>query len=289
MKRILRDLGNPEPPFKIEDALYLLELDRKYYSCADEGFRQEVIHRIKVAGKQLISRPSLLGEVISKADLKALWLPDSKQILIDQNMPPLKHRWAEVHEIAHSVIPWHKQFCLGDPAQTLSSSCRIQIENEANYGGGNLVFLGERFKLEAADYSCNLESVKTLANIYGNTITSTLYRFVEQAHDHLPMFGVVCDHWFDSNIVFNAQNPCEHLIFSESFRNRFSNFDQHQAFDLIRGYCSQRKGGLLGEVEATVLDDNGEAHYFRMESFSNSYKILTLAVYMNPIAPQICL
>lgn len=285
MDRILRDLGNPEPPFCTEDALHLLKLDRKYYSSVDEGFLMEVIHKIKVSGKQILDRPSLIIDVIKKAELKALWLPDSKQILIDQSLHRLKHRWTEGHEIAHSSIPWHRQFCLGDPAQTLRINCQEQIENEANYGSGHLLFLGGRFKEEASAFPCTIESIMTLRKIYGNTITSTLYRFVEQAHDHLPMFGVVCNQWFDESKEFDPLNPCEHLIVSEKFRSQFSDFNQHMAFDLMKGYCQHKRIGPLGSAKVTILDDNGKAHFFSMESHANHWQVLTLAVYQGPVEP----
>lgn len=285
--RILRDLGDPEPPFVIEDALHLLKLDRKYYSSVEDGFIQEVVHKIIVSGKQILGRPSLLVDVIRKAELQALWIPDSKQILIDKNSPPLRHRWSEIHEIAHATIPWHRQFCLGDPAQTLKANCQIKIENEANYGGGQLLFLGERFRKESLSYEPSIETVKHLAEIYGNTITSTLYRFVEEAHESVPMFALVCDHWFDPDCDFNHQSPCDHFIVSESFREQFSDFNQIRAFSYLQDYCMKRKGGHLGKAEVTIIDDNFNAHYFHLESFSNTYKVLTLAVYHRPITTNV--
>lgn len=287
MDRILRELGNPEPPLSIDNVLRLLELDRQYYSALDESFLREVAHRIKVAGKQLVARPGLLIDVIKKADLKAFWLPDSAKILIDANLHRAKHKWTEGHEIAHSVIPWHKQFCLGDQSQTLSMSCREQIENEANFGGGHLLFLGDFFRREIADHRPSFATIRYLADRYQNSITSTLYRFIEQANTHPPMFGAVCGHWYDDPDSFDLEAPCDHLIFSDSFRSQFSNFDQFKAFELIRSCCAERRGGPLGEGIVTVLDDNDEAHYFHMECFSNTHQILVLAVHQNPVGTGI--
>lgn len=164
----------------------------------------------------------------------------------------------------------------------MKTNCRIKIEAEANYASGQLLFLGDRFSNEANDYSISIETIKILAKLYGNTITSTLYRFIEQAYEKTPMFGVICDHWFNPSIAFDYRNPCEHLIFSESFSAKFSDFNALLAFEMLRGYCKENKRGHLGEREVTIVDDNGDAHYFKMESFSNSYKILTLAVYLRP-------
>jgi len=118
--KALRDLGSPEPPLKIEHVHELLRLDRKYYSSSDDGVLQEVAHRLKVAGKQILRRPTLLLDVVRKLDLKALYLPDSKRILIDKELHHMKQRWGEANEIGHDIIPWHQGLMLGDTKATLA-------------------------------------------------------------------------------------------------------------------------------------------------------------------------
>jgi len=105
IRKILRGLGSPEPPLRLEDVRELLRLDRRFYTSTNPGAFREFVSRMRVAGKQLLHRPTLLLDVIKKADLKALYLPDKKRILIDASKPSLKHRWSESHEIAHSIIP----------------------------------------------------------------------------------------------------------------------------------------------------------------------------------------
>jgi hypothetical protein len=45
---------------------------------------------------------------------EALYLPNRKRILLDNDLPPLKHRWNDAHEIGHDIIPWHAGMMLGD-------------------------------------------------------------------------------------------------------------------------------------------------------------------------------
>jgi hypothetical protein len=111
--KVLRDLGNPEPPLHLELVRELLRLDKKYYSSTDVSPLAEFAHRIKVAGKQLVARPALILEVVQKAKLSGLWLPDERRIFIDKEVPEAKHRWIEAHEISHSLVFWHSQFLLG--------------------------------------------------------------------------------------------------------------------------------------------------------------------------------
>lgn len=70
--KILKDLDNPQPPLRLEDVRYLLELDLRYYSSANDGILRETLHRLTMSGKQLLNRPGLLVDAVKKFDLKAL-------------------------------------------------------------------------------------------------------------------------------------------------------------------------------------------------------------------------
>ena len=60
--KVLRDLEHPEPPLRLELVRELLSLDRAYYSSTDTGVLEETVHRLLIAGKQLIKRPTLLSD-----------------------------------------------------------------------------------------------------------------------------------------------------------------------------------------------------------------------------------
>jgi hypothetical protein len=128
-------------------------------------------------------RPSILRDAVRSLSLKVLYLPDQKRILLDRNLPLIKHRWNEAHEIGHDLIPWHSGMMLGDTEQTLTPTCHEIIEAEANYAAGQFLFMADRFRAEAAASTPSLE-------VFGNTVTSTLWRFVEQAHGDRPMVAL---------------------------------------------------------------------------------------------------
>ena len=81
--KVLKGLGNPEPPLQLDDVRELLRLDRGYYSTQDDSFLRETVSRMRVASKQILERPTLLMEVVRKFDLRALYIPDRKRILLD--------------------------------------------------------------------------------------------------------------------------------------------------------------------------------------------------------------
>lgn len=273
--KILRDLDSPEPPLDLDQVRLLLKLDRQYYSTSDDSAAREFISKLKKAGKQLIAQPMRLIDVIRRAKLSALWVPDRRRILIDQESPEKKHRWYEAHEVGHSITPWHQEFLFGDDRETLDEACHDQLEAEANFAAGQLLFLQGHFVDEANALAPTLDSVKALANRYGNTITSTLWRLVEEAHQPTPMLG----------FVTNADTgECRYFVRSPSFRERFGNVTEQRVQGGIDSYCSHRRGGPLGAAHVLLDDSRGEWHRFAFESFSNRYDVLTLATYVGPIA-----
>jgi hypothetical protein len=275
--RVLRDLGNPEPPLDLNLVRELLRLDRHYYSSTDDGALREVAHRLIIAGKQVLARPSLLKDAIKKWDLRALFVPDRKRILIDSNLPSPKQRWVEGHEIGHSLIPWHLATMLGDNKGTLTPACHEKIENEANFAAGQLLFFQEAFINDARDLAVGLSGIQTLKKRYGNTITTTLWRYVEQSES--PMLGGISDHPHRPTAEFDPKNPFRYFVGSKAFQTRFSRTQDTEIFNLMRRYCANRRGGPLGASDLLLSDDNGDSHIFHFETFYNQYDALTLGIY----------
>jgi len=284
VERVLRGLGHPEPPLALLDVRELLQLDRVFYTADDPGVMRETISRIRVAGVQVYKRPMLLIDAIRKSSLKALYLPDRKRILLDRALPKLKHRWNEAHEIGHSIIPWHHDIMLGDDAHTLLPSCREEVEAEANFAAGRLLFLRERFMEEVRSLEPSIEAIRALKDIFGNTLSTTLYRFVEAAGTARPIVGMITSHphvsrWPDD---FDPSEPCRHFIRSPAFARCFGQWSEAELFTHVAAYCGAQGGGPLGEAELILTDDNDDRHRFHFETFFNRYDALTLGRYVRP-------
>lgn len=280
VEKVLRGLGNPEPPICLDQIRELLRLDRQYYSTSDHSALREFVSRVKIGAKQLFLRPTLILDVVKKANVSAFWIPDGKRILIDKDLPELKHRWAETHEVIHSVTEWHQLFLFGDSTRELNPACHDQLEAEANYGAGQLLFLRQRFAQEARDMRMCIETVKALKERFGNTMTSTLWRYVEQLGDELPMVGLVTVHPHRLPADHNPAAPCKYFIESPAFRKQFGSVAEVEVFDALKSYCSRAGGGPLGSAEVVLCDANGDRHVFLFETFFNRYEALTLAYYV---------
>jgi hypothetical protein len=277
--KILRGLGNPEPPLKLQVVRELLRLDLQYYSSTDDGALQEFASRLKIGAKLLFENRTRLWQIVRKVGLKALWLPEPRRILLDKDVPEKKHRWNESHEISHSMLEWHGQFLYGDSEKELNISCHEILEAEANYGAGQLLFLRDRFLLEARQCKPCMASVKTLHERFKNTWTCTLWRFVEQMGDVVPMLGLVTCHPKRLPGDHDPAAPCKYFVESPAFRRQFETASEVKIFRAVSAYCKNARGGPLGQDEIILHDVNGEAHVFFFETFFNTHEALTLAIY----------
>ena len=284
VERVLRGLGDPEPPLQLIDARELLKLDREFYTADDPSVVQEVISRLRIGRKQVLKRPTLLFDAISKFSLKSLYLPDGKRILLDKSQPKLKYRWNEAHEIGHSLIPWHEDLMFGDNSYTLSRDCKEQVEAEANYAAGRLLFLRDRFRAESRELDPSIRTIRTLQKLFGNTLETTLYRFIETYDANVPIVGMITGHPHVSKRAkdFDPSRPCKHFIQSLAFAQRFRKTSEAKLFAAVARYCGAQRGGSLGEREIVLIDDNGDQHRFHFETFSNTYNALTLGTYLGP-------
>lgn len=280
--RVLRGLGNPEPPLRLQDVRELLKLDLAFYTADDPSLAREVISRIRVGAIQLFKRPTLLLEAVRSLKVKALYIPDRKRIMLDQDVPKLKHRWNEAHEVGHSLLPWHADMMHGDNDHTLSKHCMEHIEAEANFAAGRMLFFQDRFVEEARSSALRLDAVRALKTTYGNTMSSTLWRFVESVGETRPVVALMSCHPHRSRrpADFNPLMPCRHCIQSPAFQARFSSTLETDLFSVIVGYCGPQRGGQLGQSEIILADDYGTRHRFHFETFFNRWDALTLGVYM---------
>lgn len=280
--KILRGMGDPEPPVDLRLVRELLKLDRGYYSTTDDSLLRETFNRMKVAGLQVLKRPTLLRDAVTSLSLKALYLPDQKRILLDKDLPLLKHRWNEAHEIGHDIIPWHAGMMFGDNDQTLTPACHEIMEAEANYAAGQLLFLGGRFVEEACSLPPSLSEIRAMAKRFGNTMTSTLWRFAEQAHQGRPMVALVTGHPHPAKrkADFDPADPCRYCVQSPDFLERFGALTEVQLFNVVASYAGAQGGGSLGEDEVVLPDRNGQRHLFKFETFYNRHEALSLGVWL---------
>ena len=279
VSKILRDLGNPPPPLDLDKVRELLKLAREYYSNTDDGVFKRWIHSLKLAGKQIAERPAFLKDLVQSFRLDALCLFDEKRILISSELPEPKQRWAEGHEIGHTIIPWHGPISLGDDKYTLTANCHDAMEAEANYGARRLLFLRDQFRTHALSSPPTLKHIRDLKGIFQNTMTTTFYALVEELD--IPAFGLITDHPRRPSTAFNPQIPARHFITSLPFDRQFGSLTQRDLYRRVQGYCGWGKWDL-GRSDEILVNTRGESYIFHLETVFNTYDALTLGVLVGP-------
>jgi hypothetical protein len=285
VSKILSGLGNPAPPLNLDDVRALQQLDRQYYSSVDDGPLREFISKAYIGAKQVFFRPTLILDIVRKRSLKALYLPDRKRILIDSAEPKLKWRWNETHEIIHAGVPWHQEAMFGDTEVTLSPSCHEQIEAQANFGAGRLLFFQNQLRDFISLSTPNFALVEAIKKRYGNTLTSSLWRMIEALD--VPAMGLVGPPpW---KVVATGTEPCRYFIRSTTFIEQFTNVTEQHACDLLRTCSSYRCGGPIADDDVVLVDDNGQKHIFHLESFFNRHEALTVLIHKELMPAKIAI
>lgn len=271
VSKILRGLGNPTTPIDLEAVYTLQRLDAQYYNKSDDGVMRETISRVKVGVKLFFEDPTRIWDAVKKADLKALYIPTQRKILIDGDLHVMKKRWNGAHEIGHSILDWHQDYTWGDTQTTLSQACHEQLEAEANYAAGRLLFKQEQFDGHVKGEKHTLKGIGKIAKAFGNSWTSTLYRTVETLD--VPAFAVIGAH-----PLIGVDDKYRYFVASPSFLNHFPSFSEGDMDNIFPTYCGYLTKGPVGEGTFELTDARSERHAFVIESFALPYgEVLTLA------------
>lgn len=267
---VLSDAGFKAPPVDVDVLIDSLRLFKGYYDLQDPGFCRTFAHRFQVGALRI-------RQITSKINLKALLLQKENRIVIDSSLHELRKTWAAYHETVHKILPWHKAFYIGDTAQTLDPYYQERLDQEANFGASDLMFCGTAFSKMALDTKPHWNSIKLLSKQCRTSYPTTLRRYVEHSHD-LPMAALVSTPFW-AETAEDHPNRWRHFPRSKPFRNRFSRVTPEDVLGIVDENTNRRRGGIVGEYEMILSDDNGTFHIFNVQSFFNQYDLLTFIVY----------
>ncbi|GAB2188256.1 hypothetical protein LAB1_55670 [Roseibium sp. LAB1] len=284
--RLLRDMGNPQPPLRLEEVRAQQKLDLTYYSKSDLGLLDEIAHRTVLAGKAVVSAVKSMREVVERYGIRGMLMhaDGNRRIFIDKDeVKQLKRRFVIAHEIAHDLLDWHRELLLGDNESTLSPVCHQMMEAEANYGARRLIFLGDRFQQEARDYDFNWKTVSDLKNRFGNTLTTTLWQMICERDPSHPTFGLISKHPYYADICKKVkEGSVAYFPRSQGLIKQFPALTPEIAYAAVCQHATRRKSGPIGSGESIFYDANGEPHLFEVYSFCNRYDLLTYGLYLKP-------
>jgi hypothetical protein len=127
----------------------------------------------------------------------------------------------------------------------------------------------------------SFKTLQQLSKRYGNSLTATLWRFVEDREPDRPVFGMVSTHPRHPCIgATDSGQPVRHFIRSPAFRARFPQVTPDDAFSILQIHAGWTKRGPIVETDHPVVDGNGEVCEFHIESLSTPYYVLTYATFL---------
>lgn len=198
---------------------------------------------------------------------------EEKVIFVKPDLPSLQLQWLLLHEAGHAIIPWHEQALYLDQAYTLAQSVRDTMEREANAFAAELRFLGEVFDEIVQDYPFGVEAVRSLADIFGASLESTLIHYVERANERCACYAF-------EPVQVNGDTRLRAQYFRKSRQPRFPFKFGTNVGDILPGEDQIVEAYLSGGLVrgATVKEDFRfeDGQVVESEYFSNSHKVFVL-------------
>lgn len=210
----------------------------------------------------------------SAGDLRAALSLNDKIVAIHSDLNEKRSRFSVLHEVAHFILPEHREKLFLDDDQTLSWWTQMRLEQEANKTAAELLFQGHRFTCEAIDQPLSWQTVLQLAPKYGASYEAAGRRFTER--HVLPCALVVYDKVTKTNEVDFEEDVyrLQYTITSDPFRKQFfrnleSDPNKFTASELYR----PKYWGEITESELIIGAHDHSKWLFETEVFSNGYKI----------------
>jgi IrrE N-terminal-like domain len=215
-------------------------------------------------------KPGRLGRILG-----AFW-KEERVVFIDEEQRESRRRWTDGHEAAHAMCAWHGEVLALDDETTLFKELRERIEEEANFGAGQLIFQGGRFHRRALRDQIAMATPIELARTYGASRHATLHHYVEE-HPY-PVALLVAGRYqrADGSLpiwrsVESAKFTERHGRLADRLPNRKLTLDEDQDSPMAE---IVRRSRLQTDPPSKVVripDRDGRRRKFVAEAFFNGY------------------
>lgn len=168
----------------------------------------------KLVGKSKDTFKTLMQKIRGIADLR------EKVIYVPREDNHVRSLFPKAHELGHQVIPWHHiDRAYLDDNRTLSPSVEAVFEQEANFFASEILFQGKLFRKEVRDYQPSFPAIMQIADHYGTSIQSTIWRYVEEQDEKIAVAQFYPDKVFDGegNQVLSLWK----IVCSPNFTNKY--------------------------------------------------------------------
>jgi len=107
---------------------------------------------------------------------------------LDRTQPEGRKRFTAMHELAHWVLPWHRETLMTCCEWDLPDKIQKDLEAEADRFAARCLFLGDGFKDDARELPFHLDSLLRLKELYEVSHHASL---IEYARAHRPEAALI--------------------------------------------------------------------------------------------------
>jgi hypothetical protein len=223
--------------------------------------------------------PDEAKKTVAGGTPRALLSFADRVVATDESLDEKRARFSVLHEIGHYVLPHHEHTLYVCDETGLSYATRLVMEKEANEFAADLLFLGDRFSVEANSRQISARTVKELAAKYRASFEATARRFAE--NNFRSCMLIVFKPEQKPNAVDVDAIPTwtvRYCIASPAFKTRY--------FEKVSGMVPPEAVAAVTQPghdiansfvrELGITGRAGDESTFRAEFFCNTYNIFCL-------------
>jgi Zn-dependent peptidase ImmA (M78 family) len=211
-------------------------------------------------------------------EVRAALSLNDRLIATQSGLSEKQKRFGVFHEVAHFILPEHRDKLFIDTDATLSWWAKARMEREANEIAAELLFQGNRFTEEALNAPTSVRTVIGLAPNYAASYESAMRRYTER--HTLPcaliVFSKLPNDTEDAEFE-DLEYKIHYTITSAPFRKQFFSAIEIKG-GTVKGTDLLRRDKWWGlkdvvESELVVGRPDNQSWHFNTEVFTNGYKI----------------
>jgi hypothetical protein len=156
---------------------YILQV-AKVSVVSDQDITDGYIAQLTRAGSKAVAA---FKSAISK--VWGLFESGARLIHIDRVVYRVKQTFLKLHETGHGYLSWQRDIyaVTADCEKSLADDIKDLFEREANAFASDILFQGEGFTKEAANYDFGFDAPLKLSKKYGASLYATIRRYVSES------------------------------------------------------------------------------------------------------------
>lgn len=253
-------------PTPIDRIMAVSKVELARDDLADETLLRSFRSRAKGAIKRAVEKIRGVVDIVARI------------VYLDQALHKAQLPFLKLHETAHAVLPWQKDLyaVTEDCGMTLDPEIAEVFEREASNFATEVIFQGDAFQSEAADYKFGIRAPLDLAKTYGSSVYMAVRRYVSTHHRAC---GVLVLEMPEVDQEFGFRCELRRFVSSPSFDTQFGSLywpDFFTPSDQVGATVPATGKRMSGIRKIGLVDRNGTTHECVAEAFTTTKQVFIL-------------